>query len=234
MVKVLAINGSPRKEKGNTAMILGPFLEGLTEAGAEVKLFYASRLKLKPCACGGMQCWYKHPGECSIKDDMEQLYPELRAAEILVLATPVYIPIPANMQNVINRLCPLAVPLLEFRHGRTRARFRDDVNIKKIVAVSSGGWWEKENMDTVVRIVHELAEVASVEFSGAVLRPHAFMMKADGEITLQGEEIQDAARTAGRELIQHGEMDQATLELISRPLITEEELRARYNQMVPA
>ena len=234
MVKVVAINGSPRKEKGNTAMILGPFLEGLVEAGAEAKLFYASRLKLKPCACGGMQCWYQHPGECSIKDDMELLYPELRAAEILILATPVYIPLPTDMQTVINRLCPLAIPMLEFRQGRTRARFRDEVNIKKIVAVSTGGWWEKENMDTVVRIVKELAEVSSVEFSGAVVRPHAFLMKADGVITPEGEQIQNAVRAAGRDLIQQGEMDHATLELIRRPLITEEELRARYNQKMSA
>jgi multimeric flavodoxin WrbA len=232
MVKVVAINGSPRKEKGNTAMILRPFLEGLTEAGAEVQLFYASRLKLKPCACGGMQCWYEHPGECCIKDDMELLYPALRAAEILILATPVYIPLPAQMQTVINRLCPLVVPQLEFRQGRTRARFREDVSIKKIVAVSTGGWWERENMDTVVRIVKELAEDASAEFSGAVLRPHASQMKADGVITPEGIEIQDAARIAGRDLIQRGEMDPATLERISRPLISEEELRAQYNQWV--
>ena len=28
-MKVVAINGSPQGEKGNTALILGPFLEGL-------------------------------------------------------------------------------------------------------------------------------------------------------------------------------------------------------------
>ena len=81
---------------------------------------------------------------------------------------PVYIPLPGAMQNVINRLCPLIEPRLEFRQGRTRARFRDDVNIRKIVLVSTGGWWEKENFDTVVRIVEELAEAASVEFGGSI------------------------------------------------------------------
>jgi hypothetical protein len=34
MTHVVAINGSPRMEKGNTAIVLGPFLEGMVEAGA--------------------------------------------------------------------------------------------------------------------------------------------------------------------------------------------------------
>jgi multimeric flavodoxin WrbA len=202
MTKVVAINGSPRKEKGNTATILTPFLQGLIDAGSEVELFYASRLKLKPCACGKMQCWYDTPGECCIQDDMQLLYPELRAADLLILATPVYIPLPGDMQTVINRLCPLVEPHLESRQGRTRARFRKDVKIQKIVLVSTGGWWEKANFDIVVRIVEELAENASVEFGGAVLRPHAFMLKVDGKLTKDGEAVLNAVRRAGRQLVE--------------------------------
>jgi len=173
MAKAVVINGSPRKDKGNTAMILDPFIHGMTEAGADVEVFYTKNLKVKPCT-GQLQCWGKTPGECYIKDDMQKLYPKLREADILVLATPVYIPLPGEMQNVINRLCPLLDPFLEFREGRTRAMFRKDVGIRKIVLVSTGGWWEKANFGTVVRITEELAKDASVEFAGAVLRPHAF------------------------------------------------------------
>ena len=105
MTRVVAINGSPRLEKGNTHVVLTPFLQGMTDAGAGVELFYASRLDVEPCT-GEFHCWYEKPGECYIKDDMELLYPELREAEILVLATPVYIPLPGEMQNVINRALP--------------------------------------------------------------------------------------------------------------------------------
>ena len=37
-MKVIAFNSSPRMDKGNTALILNPFLEGMREAGAEVEL----------------------------------------------------------------------------------------------------------------------------------------------------------------------------------------------------
>jgi multimeric flavodoxin WrbA len=232
MSKAIAINGSPRMEKGDTAMILTPFIEGMTEAGSEVELFYTGRLKIKPCTCGEMYCWYRKPGNCCFKDDMQVLYPKLREADTLILATPVYIPLPGDMQNLINRLCPLVKPLLETRAGRTRARFHDDVQIQRIVLVSSGGWWEKGNFGTVVRIAQELAEDASVEFAGAVLRPHAFLMKTEGVLTEDGQAVVNAARRAGHELVSDGAMGQETLEAISRPLISEDELRRRYNNLV--
>ncbi len=228
-MKVIAINGSPRMEKGYTALLLSSFIQGMTDAGAEVKLFYARRLKIKPCTCGQMYCWYEKAGECCIQDDMQLLYPQLREADILVLATPVYIPLPGEMQNFINRLCPLIDPTLENREGRTRARFHKQVKISKIVLLSTGGWWEKANFETVVHITEELAKGASVEFAGALLRPHAFLMKEKGKLTQDGEAVLNAVKRAGHELVKEGGMNKETLEIISRPLISEEELRHRYN-----
>ena len=229
MKKAIAINGSPRGQKGNTGMLLAPLIEGMQEAGYDVEVDYARKLNVKSCNCHNMYCWYQKPGNCCIKDDMNLLYPRLREAEILILATPVYIPLPGEMQNIINRLCPLIKPLLETRLGRTRARFREDVNIRKILLVATGGWWEKGNFETVIRIAEELAEDASVEFAGAIIRPHAFLMKKDDNLTADGKIVIEAARKAGKELAQMGTIDQKTLEAISRPLISEGELRHIYN-----
>lgn len=228
-MKVIAINGSPRMEKGYTTLILTPFIHGMIDAGSEVELFYAKRLKIKPCTCGEMYCWYKKAGECCIKDDMQLLYPKLMRADILILATPVYIPLPGEMQNFINRLCPLIDPSLENREGRTRARFHKQVKIRKIVLLSTGGWWEKANFETVVRIIEELAKDASVEFAGAVLRPHTLLMKEKGTLTKEGEAILNKVKRAGYELIKEGVMNKEILDAISHPLISEEELRRRYN-----
>jgi multimeric flavodoxin WrbA len=161
---------------------------------------------------------------------MQQLYPKLKEADILVLATPVYIPLPGDMQNLINRLCPLIVPLLEFREGRTRAKFREDVGIQRIALVSTSGWWEKGNFDTVIRIVDELAEDASVQFAGSVLRPHAFLLKKENKLTQEGEVVLQAVRRAGIELVNTGMMSEETLDAVSQPLISEEGLRKWYNK----
>lgn len=226
MTRVLAINGSASMEKGNTHRVLTAFLEGMKEANAQIETVFAKRLKIRPCL-GDFQCWYDKIGVCIQTDDMEQLYPKLREADILILATPVYLPLPGEMQNLLNRLMPIVEPILEFREGRTRAKFHDDVKISKIVLVSTGGWWEKDNLGTVVQIAKEIARNASVEFSGAILRPHASLMNENKE---KEDEVMNAVKRAGAQLIREGEMSPETLEIISQPLISEKELIERSNK----
>ena len=225
MTHVVAVNGSPSAEKGNTATLLNAFLDGVKEAGASVELLYTTRLALTPCR-GDLSCWYKEPGKCVIQDDMQTLYSRLRQAEILVLATPVYIPLPGKFQIFLNRLCPLVAPELVTVEGRTRGRFHEDVKIKQVVLVATGGWWELGNFDTVVRIAEELAKDASVEFAGAVLRPHASLMQ---HVPAKKEEILHAAKTAGTQLIKDGAFSSDLLETIRQPLIDQEELRKKFN-----
>jgi multimeric flavodoxin WrbA len=225
LMYVLAINGSARMEKGYTAMILTPFLEGMKEAGAQVELLYAKRLNVNPCT-GEFHCWYEKPGECHIRDSMQTVYPKLREADMLVLATPVYIPLPGEMQNFINRLCPLIEPILSKRNGRTRARFHKDVKIKKIALVSACGWWEKGNFSTVLRIIKEIARDTNVKFAGAVLRPHAYLLAQNKKAT----EILAAAKQAGFQLIKEGTISKDLLAIVAQPLISEEVLRQRENE----
>jgi len=129
--------------------------------------------------------------------------------------------------NLINRLCPLVEPILEFQDGRTRARFHDEVNIRKIVLVSTCGWWETGNFGTVLRIAEELVKDVNVEFAGAVLRPHAHLMV---ENTEKAKKVTEALRKVGHELIKKGRMSKSLLEVISQPLISEEEYRHRLNE----
>jgi multimeric flavodoxin WrbA len=217
MIKVFAVNGSPVMERGRTALILNSFLEGMRKAGAETDLFYASKLKIRPCtSC--FFCWDETPGECPIKDDMQMLYPKLRNADILVLATPVYIPFPGDFQNFLNRIIPLMDSRLETTiKGRTRSKFFKDIKIKKIVLVSTCGWWEKGNFGSVIRVMKELAKDVSVEFAGSVLRPHSDYLLHKNE---KAEKVFENCKLAGYQLIKEGKMHADTLRAIGRPLIS--------------
>ena len=226
MTKVVVISGSLRTDQSETTRILNPFLEGMRAAGASVDLVYAKRLKVTPCM-GDFHCWYTNPGECRIKDGMQALYPKLKEADILVLATPVYIPLPGEMQNLINRLCPLVEPVLSWRDGRTRARLHGDYRIRSVVLVSCCGWWEKGNFGTVVRIAKELAKDINVKFAGAVLRPHASLLARNKK---KSKEIDAALRKAGFGLVKDGKLPKALLDKIAQPLISEEEFRLRSNK----
>jgi len=230
-MQVFIANGSPDRRKGNTAMVLSPFLEGMEEYGAQTYLVYTSELKIIPCT-GEMHCWYKRPGECIHQDVMQELYLKIRQAEVLILATPVYIPIPGRMQNFINRLCPLILPELVKQGERTRARFHADVKIKKVLLVSTGGWWETGNFETVTMIAKELALNAGVEFAGALIRPHAFLMKKEGAFTEKGQEIVGLLKEAGRSFAREGVIAPEMFEAISEPLVTHDAMIAMYNAWI--
>ena len=102
------------------------------------------------------------------------------------------------------------------------AKFHKDVTIRKIVLVSVCGWWEMGNFDTVLRIVQEIAKDVDCEFAGAVLRPHAYLMRKKSEKT---KKVIDALKQVGSELVNSGVMPKDLLEIICQPLISEEEYR---------
>ncbi len=213
MTEVVVINGSPRLNKGNTAMVLNPFIEGMEAAGAKISLYHASKLTLKQCNCGNLHCWNKAPGICIHHDDMQIVLEALKRAEILVLGIPMYSPLPGAMQTFLNRLCPIIDPILSFREERTRAKIRKEDTLNTIVLVGICGWWEIENLDTIVRIVREIADDASITFAGAILRPHVDVLRFTGQDVLENVKI------AGSELITTDKLDSELLTKISRPLI---------------
>jgi multimeric flavodoxin WrbA len=228
MGAALAINGSPKAEKGRTAILLASFLDGMRASGYTAEVFHAGRLDIKPCSCGQLYCWTKEPGVCCIRDGMDAIYRQLSVADVLVLATPVYIPMPGEMQNVLNRLCPVLDPKLELRDGRTRGRLREGIAVRKLALVSTGGWWERGNFESLIHICEEFAATASIEFAGGVVRPHAHFMYRGGDLTEDGERVLAAAERAGAELAEFGSIRPETLEAVSRPLISREDYWAAW------
>jgi multimeric flavodoxin WrbA len=86
--KVMIAVGSPRK-RGNSSTLAAQVAGGANAAGAQVETFYLHGMNIKPCtACGG--CRKKTHVDCVIKDDMQKLYPKLRSADAIVIASPIY------------------------------------------------------------------------------------------------------------------------------------------------
>jgi multimeric flavodoxin WrbA len=213
-MNITAINGSPRMDKGYTSQILEPLIEGMQNASAEVTLLYSHKLEIEPCI-GEFHCWFKNPGECIFKDDMQSVYDQLKDSDILIIATPVYVPLPGNMQKLMNRLVPLMEPILENKNGRTRARFHKNIKIKKIMLVATSGWWELGNFNIVKQIVEELAANCNVEFGDSILRPNSSAMDNKPE---DKKLIIKTLIEAGYQLVNEGKISNDKLELISKPL----------------
>jgi multimeric flavodoxin WrbA len=90
-MKLLAINGSPRK-KWNTATLLDFALKGAKSEGAKTELIHLYDLDYKGCtscfACkriGG-----KSYGHCAVKDDLRPVLKKVGAADAILVGSPIY------------------------------------------------------------------------------------------------------------------------------------------------
>ncbi len=85
---VIALKSSPRPQSNSNALA-DQAIAGAQAAGAQVESIELHRMSIHPCdACDGCQGATDDP--CVIEDDMQELYPKLRRADAIVIASPVY------------------------------------------------------------------------------------------------------------------------------------------------
>ena len=103
--KVLIISGSPRK-RGNSQLLCEAFQKGAQDAGHSVGLIRIQDRKIGFCmACDGCM---RNGGTCVLRDDMADILKAFQAADVLVLATPVYFyGVSAQIKAFIDRTYPI-------------------------------------------------------------------------------------------------------------------------------
>ena len=102
-MKILILQGSPRAN-GNTAWMAEEYKKAAEAAGHQVTVVNVAKKKIAGClACE--YCHGKGDGACIQKDDMQELYPLMAEAEVLVLAAPIYyFTLCAQIQAPIQRM----------------------------------------------------------------------------------------------------------------------------------
>lgn len=103
-MRAAIIYGSPRK-KGNTAALLGcPFMDELHKNGVSVDYFDVYEKEIAGCrACLGCQKDAEKVS-CVIPDDMQPILKSMEAADLIIIAAPVYAwSAPAPVKAVIDR-----------------------------------------------------------------------------------------------------------------------------------
>jgi multimeric flavodoxin WrbA len=101
--KVLILSASPRKG-GNSDLLCDQFMLGAKEAGNQTEKIFLSDKKIGYCTgCGS--CVASH--NCVQKDDMAEVLEKMIAADVIVMATPVYFyTMNGQMKTMIDRTCP--------------------------------------------------------------------------------------------------------------------------------
>lgn len=167
-MKVIAINGSPRKN-GNTARIIETMFAELQNAGVETEVFHVgAKSDVRGCmACG--YCATSENNLCVIKNDgLNDIGLAMRAADGFILGSPTYYGgIAGSMKAFLDRLF--------FAHSRY---FSHKVAAVAAAVRRSGG----------VEVVHQLHNYLLL--SQTITPPSRYWMAVHG--MLEGEADQDA------------------------------------------
>lgn len=222
-MKIVAFNGSPHGQMGNTDRILQPFLAGAREAGAETETVYLKDMQINHCV-GCFACWLKTPGVCVHQDDMPALLEKFRKADLVVYAVPLYIyTVPGLMKDFMDRCCPLIKPHIVKRGNQYihPTRYEDEWP-KKMVLISNCGYPERHHFGGLVETFRQFsASHPDLVLVGNILCSAGGLLgNSQYKDMLQG--YIDAAHRAGREVVEQNGIMPETQAVLDRELIDPE------------
>jgi multimeric flavodoxin WrbA len=181
---VTLLLGSPRVG-GNTDKLAEAFAEGAKEKGYEVRACRLAQMNLKGCSdCG--QCWSKKE-PCIINDDMDKIYKDIEAADVLVFVSPLYyFSWSAQIKPVWDRLLPYIMPDAPRK-----------VKGKKAVLLAAAGDTKMESFESLKLSYQISAKAMGWENAGEV---YALGIYAMGDMETAGGKYLKEARSLAASL----------------------------------
>lgn len=131
-MKVVAVFGSPRR-KGNSSALAERFLARAEAAGHKPVVHHLGALTYQGCvACYACKTSLE---ECVLRDDLTHVLADVAAADLLVLATPVYFgDVTSQLKGFIDRTFSYFTP--DYRTSATPSRLKPG---KKLVFIQTQG-----------------------------------------------------------------------------------------------
>lgn len=136
-MKVLAVNGSPRRN-GNTAALLESAMRGAKENNSDIKLVHLYEQSFKGCiSCFSCKRKGNHcNGICAVQDDLRDILEYALTCDVLLLGSPIYFAgITGEMHSFLERLL---LPNYSYNvgdrsafHGKIRSAFIYTMNLSQ-------------------------------------------------------------------------------------------------------
>ena len=107
-MKILVLNGSPKREKSDTMHITWAFLEGMRDAAPhEIHVIDVIDRHIEYCT-GCFAC-KRNGGTCIHDDDMRAILDEILDSDLLLFSFPLYCyGMPAPLKTLLDRTMPLS------------------------------------------------------------------------------------------------------------------------------
>jgi multimeric flavodoxin WrbA len=215
-MKAIVINGSPDMDRGKTAKLLNPFLEGFKASGGEYELIKTECMNVNPCRECTVDSRFESPGRCYQDDDMNDIYSKMQEADVWIFAAPNYYNgMPGYLKNFLDRMEPLFIADIT----------NDSLDLKEkgsMVFISDCSFWDMEMFDPIVEHFEAVAHLYNRNFAGALLRPHSFAMDTLEHLNIKYDDVFQAAYDAGNEVAKRNNISNELKKAFSRVLLPRE------------
>ena len=218
-MKILVINGSPKKEKSDTMHITRAFLDGMNEASQnEVKTINAIDKHIEYCT-GCFACM-RNGGNCVHNDDMRAILEEILDSDLLIWSYPLYCyGMPAPLKALLDRTLPLSSMAMQKVGDRYEHVGQADFSHLKYVMICGCGFPNsKHNFEPAVmqfeRCFPNEHTMITVPESPMFNAPEAAV------VTVPRLEL---VKKAGKQYAESGVINEELLKEITSPMIPEDQ-----------
>ena len=217
-MRILVLNGSPKREKSDTLHVTRAFLEGMELASdQEVRLIHVIDRHIEFCT-GCFACM-RSGGSCIHEDDMREILEEILAADLVLFSFPLYsYGMPAHLKALLDRTLPLSSMTMRRVGERYVHAAKADLSRLRFLMICGCGFPNSR---------HNF-EPAAAQFRLCFPRDHTVitvpespMFNAPEAAPVTGPRL-ELLRQAGKQYAERGRIDEALLAEIGSPMIPEE------------
>ena len=227
-MKILVLNGSPKKDKSDTLCITRAFLDGMKEVSPqEIRLIHAVDCHIEYCT-GCFACMH-NGGTCIHDDDMKDILREILDSDLLLFSFPLYCyGMPAPLKALLDRTMPLSSMAMKKVGERYEHVGQADFSCLRYMMICGCGFPNsRQNFEPAImqfklcfpenRTILTVPEspMFNVRQAAAVTEPRLALV-----------------RQAGRQYAETGAVDPSLAEQINSPMIPEEQYAAIVNSGV--
>ena len=224
-MKIMVLNGSPKRENSDTMHVTRAFLAGMQEAGPQqIHVVHVIDRHIKYCT-GCFVCM-RNGGTCVLEDEMREILKEMLESDLLIWSFPLYCyGMPAPLKALLDRTLPLSSMTMR----KTGERYEhvgqaDCSHLRNLMICGCGFPNSRHNFEPAVaqfklcfRGDHSIITV-----------PESPMFNAP-EAAPVTEPRWALVKQAGKQFAETGTIDPALLEEIGSPMIPEETYAAIVN-----
>ena len=224
-MKILVLNGSPKRDKSDTMHITRAFLDGMKEAGPQ-EIHNIDVLNKHIEYCTGCFSCMRNGGACVHDDDMREILEEILESELLLFSFPLYCyGMPAPLKALLDRTLPLSQMAMRKVGDRYEHVGQADFSHLKYLMICGCGFPNsRQNFEPAIMQFklcfpcdHTILTV-----------PESPMFNAPEAAVVTGPRL-ELVRRAGRQYARAGEIDASLLSEIGSPMIPEEQYAAMVN-----